>query len=137
MRYVLQVLKRSLAFNQELLTLFVIALVVFLGATGDYLGLSKEVGTFLRTSILLLKKIKRSHCCTACKYKRFLALFFFIDLGPRLELANVGPRVSNAIYIPLFVLIGKLFIMMTIMGIMGYRMRTGFMAGLTVAQIFF
>lgn len=35
----------------------------------------------------------------------------------------------------LFVLIGNPLIVMAIMGFMGYRRRTGFMAGLTVAQI--
>jgi hypothetical protein len=35
----------------------------------------------------------------------------------------------------LFVLIGNPLIVMAIMGYMGYRKRTGFLAGLTVAQI--
>jgi len=35
----------------------------------------------------------------------------------------------------LFVLIGNPLIVMVIMGVMGYRRRTGFLAGLTVAQI--
>jgi Kef-type K+ transport system membrane component KefB len=34
-----------------------------------------------------------------------------------------------------FVLIGNPLIVMAIMGVMGYRKRTGFLAGLTVAQI--
>ncbi len=35
----------------------------------------------------------------------------------------------------LFVLIGNPLIVMVIMGVLGYRSRTGFLAGLTVAQI--
>jgi predicted Kef-type K+ transport protein len=42
--------------------------------------------------------------------------------------------VASAV-LSLFVLIGNPLIVLIIMGIMGYRKRTGFLAGLTVAQI--
>ncbi|HHO75216.1 MAG TPA: sodium:proton exchanger, partial [Deltaproteobacteria bacterium] len=65
----------------------------------------------------------------------FLLLFFFIDLGSRLEFLNVAAQLGNAAILSLFVLIGNPIIVMAIMGFMGYRRRTGFLAGLTVAQI--
>jgi len=43
--------------------------------------------------------------------------------------------VVPAVVLSLFVLIGNPLIVMVIMGYMGYRKRTGFLAGLTVAQI--
>ena len=42
---------------------------------------------------------------------------------------------SQALLLSAFVLIGNPLIVMVIMGLMGYRKRTGFLAGLTVAQI--
>jgi hypothetical protein len=65
----------------------------------------------------------------------FLLLFFFIDLGAKLELSTLGAEVWPAVVLSLFVLIGNPLIVMAIMGYMGYRKRTGFLAGLTVAQI--
>lgn len=47
----------------------------------------------------------------------------------------LGDQVGAAIMLSLFVLIGNPLIVMVIMGAMGYRKRTGFLAGLTVAQI--
>ncbi|MBN2419261.1 MAG: NAD-binding protein, partial [Deltaproteobacteria bacterium] len=47
----------------------------------------------------------------------------------------VGSQVGNSLIFSLFVLVGNPLIVMIIMGIMGYRRRTGFLAGLTVAQI--
>ena len=41
----------------------------------------------------------------------------------------------EALVFSLFVLIGNPLIVMVIMGVLGYRARTGFLAGLTVAQI--
>jgi hypothetical protein len=65
----------------------------------------------------------------------FLLLFFFIDLGAHLDLSVLGAQVTAAVVFSLFVLIGNPLIVMIIMGALGYGKRTGFMAGLTVAQI--
>lgn len=62
-------------------------------------------------------------------------MFFFIALGSALDLSLLGAHVSGAIVFSLFVLIGNPLIVLAIMGAMGYRKRTGFLAGLTVAQI--
>jgi predicted Kef-type K+ transport protein len=65
----------------------------------------------------------------------FLLLFFFIDLGAQLDLLPLGAQLGRALVLSLFVLVGNPLIVMAIMGYMGYRRRTGFLAGLTVAQI--
>jgi Trk K+ transport system NAD-binding subunit len=62
-------------------------------------------------------------------------LFFFIHLGSTLNLSLLGAQVSSAVIFSVFVLVGNPLIVMIIMGYMGYRKRTGFLAGLTVAQI--
>lgn len=135
MRFVLPIVTRLLAFNQELLVLFAIAWAVTLGATGDYLGFSKEVGAFLAGVSLASTGYREAIAARLVSVRDFLLLFFFIDLGSRLDISIAGPQIHNAIYLSLFVLIGNPLIVMAIMGFMGYRRRTGFMAGLTVAQI--
>jgi hypothetical protein len=65
----------------------------------------------------------------------FLLLFFFIELGAGLDLSLIGEQILAASVLSVFVLIGNPLIVMMIMGYMGYRKRTGFLAGLTVAQI--
>jgi hypothetical protein len=65
----------------------------------------------------------------------FLLLFFFIALGASLDLTVLGASVGAAVVFSLFVLIGNPLIVLAIMAAMGYRRRTGFLAGLTVAQI--
>jgi voltage-gated potassium channel Kch len=65
----------------------------------------------------------------------FLLLFFFIALGAGLDLSLLGNYAWAALVFSVFVLIGKPLIMLAIMGALGYRKRTGFLAGLTVAQI--
>lgn len=62
-------------------------------------------------------------------------MFFFIDLGAQLDLRLLGGQLGPSLVFSLFVLLGNPLIVMGIMGCMGYRRRTGFLAGLTVAQI--
>ena len=135
MRYVLPTLTRRLAHSLELLTLFAIAWAVFLGAGTELLGFSKEVGAFLAGMSLASTDYRDSIGARLTGLRDFLLLFFFIDLGSRLEWATVGSQVGASLIFSLFVLIGNPLIVLAIMGLMGYRRRTAFLAGLTVAQI--
>lgn len=135
MRYVLPVLLDRLARSRELLVLFAIAWAVFLAAVGDLLGFSKEVGAFLAGMALASTPYREAIGARLVSLRDFLLLFFFIDLGARLELGLLGEQLLPALVLSAFVLIGNPLIVMVIMGFMGYRRRTGFLAGLTVAQI--
>jgi len=135
MRYVLTPLLHQLARSPELLVLFAIAWAVALGAVGAQLGFSKEVGAFLAGVSLASTPYREAIGARLVSLRDFLLLFFFIDLGAGLDLATLGAQVTPAIILSLFVLIGNPLIVMTILGFMGYRKRTGFLAGLTVAQI--
>jgi Kef-type K+ transport system membrane component KefB len=135
MRYVLTPLLHQLARSPELLVLFAIAWAVALGSAGGHLGFSKEVGAFLAGVSLASTPYREVIGARLVSLRDFLLLFFFIDLGAGLELAMLGAQVVPAIALSLFVLIGNPLIVMIILGVMGYRKRTGFLAGLTVAQI--
>jgi len=135
MRFVLTPLLQQLAKSPELLVLFAIAWAVALGAAVAHLGFSKEVGAFLAGVSLASTPYREAIGSRLVSLRDFLLLFFFIDLGAGLELATLDAQVVPAIFLSLFVLIGNPLIVMIILGFMGYRKRTGFLAGLTVAQI--
>jgi Kef-type K+ transport system membrane component KefB/Trk K+ transport system NAD-binding subunit len=135
MKYVLPGLTKRLAKSQEMLTLFAIAWAVFLGAAGVLLGLNKEVGAFLAGVSLASTGYRDSISARLTSLRDFLLLFFFIDLGARLNLSAIGSDVWIAVLFSLFVLIGKPVITIAIMGAMGYRRRTGAMTGISIAQI--
>lgn len=135
MRYVLTPLTRLLARSPELLVLFAIAWAVALGAVGVYLGFSKEVGAFLAGVSLASTPYRDAIGARLVSLRDFLLLFFFINLGAGLQLTTLDAQVVPAIILSLFVLIGNPLIVMIILGFIGYRKRTGFLAGLTVAQI--
>jgi Kef-type K+ transport system membrane component KefB/Trk K+ transport system NAD-binding subunit len=135
MRYVIPLLVERLAHSLELLTLFAIAWAVLLGAGSEVMGFSKEVGAFLAGVSLASTTFRDSIGARLTSLRDFLLLFFFIDLGARLDWSMVGSQMGSALVFSIFVLIGNPLIVLIIMGLMGYRRRTGFLAGLTVAQI--
>ncbi|MFO7632210.1 MAG: cation:proton antiporter [Caldilinea sp.] len=134
-RYMLTPLTRRLASSQELLILFAISWAVFLGAASEWLGFTKEVGAFLGGISLASTAYRDAIGARLTTLRDFLLLFFFIDLGARLDWSTVSSQVGDALIFSIFVLIGNPLIVLVIMGIMGYRRRTSFLAGLTVAQI--
>ena len=134
-RYLLPRLLHQLARSPELLVLFGIAWAVTLATVGAALGFSKEVGAFVAGVSLASTPYRDALGARLVSLRDFLLLFFFIDLGARLDLGLLGAQLFEALVFSLFVLIGNPLIVMVIMGVLGYRARTGFLAGLTVAQI--
>ncbi|CAH1202056.1 Transporter, CPA2 family [Candidatus Nitrotoga sp. BS] len=135
MRYVLPRLLDLVARSQELMLLFAIAWGVALASLGEMFGFSKEVGAFLAGFALATSPYREAMSGRLNPVRDFLLLFFFLDLGARLEFEAFEGQIVAALVLSAFVLIGNPIIVMAIMGYMGYRKRTGFMAGLTVAQI--
>jgi Kef-type K+ transport system membrane component KefB/Trk K+ transport system NAD-binding subunit len=133
--WVLPPLTTYLARSPELLVLSGIAWAVALAAVGESLGLSKEVGAFVAGASLASTPYREAIGSRLVTVRDFLLLFFFIDLGARLDLSLMGATLGAALIFSVFVLVGNPLIVMAIMGFMGYRKRTGFLAGLTVAQI--
>ena len=119
----------------ELLIVFALGLAAAFAALGDYLGFSKELGGLVAGVALASTPFRESIASRLASLRDFLLVFFFISLGAHLDLRLVGDAVGEALILSAFVLIGNPLIVMVIMGAMGYRKRTGFLAGLTVAQI--
>ena len=119
----------------ELLIVFALGLAAAFAALGEYLGFSKELGGLIAGVALASTPFREAIGSRLTSLRDFLLVFFFISLGSHLDLRVVGDAVGPALLLSLFVLIGNPLIVMIIMGLMGYRKRTGFLAGLTVAQI--
>jgi len=134
-RYVADPLTQQVARSPELMLTFAIAWAACMAALADILGFSKELGGLLAGVSLASTQYRDAIATRLGGLRDFLLLFFFIALGSQLDLGLVGAQVGPAILLSIFVLIGNPLIVLAIMGFMGYRKRTGFLAGLTVAQI--
>jgi len=135
MKWIIPKLSYFLAKSQEMLALFAIGWAVTLAAVGELMGFSAEVGAFLAGVSLASSDFKDTISSRLTSLRDFLLIFFFVNMGSELDLLVIGDQILAALIFSLFVLIGNPVIVLIIMGAMGYRKRTSFLAGLTVAQI--
>ena len=134
-RYVADPLLGQIARSAELMVIFAVGWAISLAAAGDAFGFGKELGGLLAGVSLASTQYREAIGSRLASLRDFLLLFFFINLGASLQLSTMGDQIAPAVALSLFVLIGNPLIVLVIMGYMGYRKRTGFLAGLTVAQI--
>ncbi|RPJ66123.1 sodium:proton exchanger [Alteromonas sediminis] len=134
-RYIANVITKAAARSSELMLVFAVGLACLFATLGHLLGFSKELGGLLAGVALASTPYRESIVTKLSSLRDFLLLFFFIALGSQIDLSALGEHLFAAIVLSVFVLIGNPIIVMIIMGILGYRRRTGFLAGLTVAQI--
>lgn len=134
-RYIASPLSARLARAPELLVIFAIAQATVFATVADGIGLGKELGGLLAGISLASTPYRETISARLAPLRDFLLLFFFIALGSTLDMGLLGAQLGEALVFSLFVLIGNPLIVLAIMGWMGYRRRTGFLAGLTVAQI--
>jgi len=134
-RFVANPLTERLAWAPELLITSAIGQAALFAAVGEAIGLGKELGGLLAGISLASTPYRESISARMAPVRDFLLLFFFIALGAKLDLSLLGAHTMAAFVFSAFVLIGNPLIVLAIMGAMGYRKRTGFLAGLTVAQI--
>jgi Kef-type K+ transport system membrane component KefB len=134
-RYLLPWLLPHIAKSQELLVLFGVSYAVSVAAVSEWMGFSSEVGAFIAGVSLAGTPYRDALGARLVSLRDFLLLFFFLDLGARLEFTDAAKQITEAAIFSAFVLIGNPLIVIVIMAAMRYPVRVGFLAGLTVAQI--
>jgi len=124
-----------LAKSPEVMLLFGVGWAMSLAGVSEALGLSMEIGAFVAGVALASSPYRESLGSRTVSLRDIMILFFFIQLGASLTFDDALEQLWPAILLSLFVLIGNPIIVMIIMGLMGYRSRVSFKAGLAVAQI--
>ncbi len=124
-----------LARNQEALFLFGIAWALSLATLFDTLGFSLEIGALIAGMSLASSKYTLELSGKMKPLRDFFVVLFFVFFGSQLA-GNIDARlIKNALIFSLFVVIGKPLIVMTVLRFFGYRKRTNFLAGSSIAQI--
>jgi len=133
--YVLPSLSKFFAKSQEFLFLFSIAWGLGLASLFHYMGFSMEIGALVAGISLSMSPFHYEISSKMRPLRDFFIILFFILLGSQMVFGNINELLVPAIIFSLFILIGNPLIVMILMGLLGYRKKTGFQAGFTVAQI--
>ncbi|GAB4285286.1 MAG: cation:proton antiporter [Candidatus Dojkabacteria bacterium] len=121
----------------ELLFLFSIAWAFGIAwiIQSEFIGLSIEIGGFLAGIALAGSSQSLQIVSKVRALRDFFIIIFFVHLGLMLDFSNFHEVLLPSLFFALFVLVGNPLIVFLILTAMGYKARTGFLSGLTVAQI--
>ncbi len=119
----------------ELLVLALVTWAVLLASLSQLLGFSAEIGAFLAGFALASTRYRDAVASRLATLRDFVLVFFFVQLGTRVDPGTVTEQWLPIAALSLFVLLGNPAIVMTIMGSLGYRRRVAFKTGLHIAQI--
>lgn len=133
--YILPHLGHFFAKSQEFLFLFSTAWGLGLATLFHVFGFSIEIGALVAGVTLSLSPYHTEISAKMRPLRDFFIVLFFILLGSKMVLGNLAVILVPTIVLSLFILIGNPLIVVILMGLLGYNKRTGFLAGLTVAQI--
>ncbi len=134
-KYILPKFENFLTSSQEYLFLFSITWGLGLSAIFHIYGFSLEIGALAAGVALSVFSFSQEISSRMKPLRDFFILLFFIMLGSQMILADFQSMLFPAVVLSLFVLIGNPIIVVILMNLLGYKSKTGFLAGLTVAQI--
>lgn len=136
-KYLFPRVLHSIARSSESLFLFSLAWVFALTAvvTSPLIGFSIEIGGFL-AGLALAESAENYQIVARMKALRdFFITIFFVMLGLEMKFTSILSLILPALIFSFFVIILKPAIVMLITGLMGFRKRTSFFVGISLAQI--
>jgi Kef-type K+ transport system membrane component KefB/Trk K+ transport system NAD-binding subunit len=133
--YLLPKLSDFVARSQEFLFIFAISWGFGLSLLFLYIGFSIEVGALIAGIMLSMSPYSFEISSKLKPLRDFFIISFFIILGSNMAFGDISNLILPAIIFSIFILVGNPLIVIILMGFLGYSKKTGFMAGLTVAQI--
>ncbi len=133
--YVLKPLSSFLSRSQELLFLFALAWGLGIAMLFFKLGFSLEVGALFAGVSLASMAYSQDIASRLRPLRDFFIVVFFVSLGASLEIGFIGQLWWQAGLLSTFVLVGNPIIVMSILGMLGYKKRTSFKTAIAVGQV--
>lgn len=128
---------RRVGKSDELLLVTTLAWALGLAAfvSLPFIGFGVEIGGFIAGLALANSAVHYQIGSRIKSIRDFFLIIFFIVLGSQFTFANTGNILLPALLLSALVLIGKPFIVMSILGLLGYKPKTGYAAGTSLSQI--
>jgi Kef-type K+ transport system membrane component KefB len=126
---------RYISNSQELLFLFSLAWGMGLACIFYLMNFSVEIGALVAGVTLASTPYAKEIGSRMKPLRDFFIVLFFILLGSQMVISDLASLLVPALILSLFVLIGNPIIVIILMNWLGYNRKTGFYAGLAVAQI--
>ena len=134
-KYILPRIMWYIAKSSEFLLLFSIGRCLLFAAGLEAFGFSLEIGALLSWLTLATLPYRFEISSRMKPLRDFFIVLFFVFLWSQLQFSDVSVYIVPIIIFSIFVLVGNPFIVMVLMGWMGYKRKNSMMVWFTVAQI--
>ncbi len=134
-KFVLPKLLSKLADNQELLFIFSVTYGLTAASIFSLLGFSKEIGALIAGVTISSTAFATEISSRLKPLRDFFIPLFFILLGSQINFPGITSIILPAILLSSFVLIGNPLIVYILLDLQGFKKKTSFKTGLTMAQI--
>jgi len=132
--FALPSLLRVVSKNQEILLLFSMSWALFAASIFDYFNFSLEVGALIAGMTLASSKFSFEIGSKIKPLRDFFVVTFFVFFGSLVSSFNYDMGIKLVVF-SAFVLIGNPLIIMFFMRLFGFKKRTNFLTGVTMAQV--
>lgn len=132
---VLSKLTNFIARSQEFLFISSLAWGMAIASLYYKAGLSIEIGALVAGVTLSMTPYSYEISSRLKPLRDFFITLFFILLGYQMVFDNWQALILPTVIFSAFILVGNPLIVVILMNLLGYTRKTGFLAGLTVAQI--
>ncbi len=133
--YLIRHLHRYMTRSQELLFLFATAWGMCVSALFAAIGFSLEGGALIAGIALSTLPSRHEIGARLAPLKDFFIVAFFVLLGTHISVGDVQTIFWPALIFSVYVLIGNPLLQLVVLGVLGYRKKTGFQTGMMAAQI--
>lgn len=134
-KFIIPHLFRYAATSQELLFLIALSWCFAVASSLQLLGFSLEIGALLAGISLAGTGFQHEIEAKVRSLRDFFLIMFFVVLGTQLVASDVSNLLVPIIAFSALILIGNPIVLVSIMRVMGYHPRTGFLTGTTLAQV--
>jgi len=134
-KYILPYIFKFVARSSELLFLTSIVWCFFITMIAGASGLSIAIGAFIAGVALASLPYNLEIVSRVRSLRDFFIILFFVTLGMQIFFSISGANLARFIVLSLFVLIGNPLVVLILMGLSGYKKRTSFLTGISIAQI--
>lgn len=120
-------------------TLFLVSIAWVFGlaylVSSPLIGFSVEIGGFL-AGLALSNSIANYQIIARARVLRdFFLILFFVVIGINMNFTNISSILLPALILSICVLLIKPFIVMSLMGLMGFKKRSSFLTSINLSQI--
>lgn len=133
-KFVLHLLATTLR-QQELQLIVVLALAAGSAALASALGFSREIGAFVAGLAVAASPYKEGIHARLQPVRDFVMLFFFLDLGLRVDLPRIQGVAVQVAVLAAFALVAKPLLLLPVLTVLGYPARTAFQTSLALGQM--